>query len=298
MIKPNFFFIGAPKCGTTSIAYHLSQHPNVFISNPKEPHFFEKEILRGITSLKEYESLFLSAKEHHAIVGEASTGYLYSKTAIPEIRSYSPGAKFLVSIRNPYEMAISLHGHAVRGRYENQHDFNLAWKLQDARRMGSDIPDTCISRLLLLYAARCALGDQVERLYNSVPPENVCLVFFDDLKNDPVTLYKKIYRFLEVPDVDAEAFPVLNRKKHLRWPVAASVARILGKAKSAIGINKSLGIADRIVNIASTSNVKKSVIGDDVWKDMDDRFIPQIRKIEYLSGRNLTHWCYYRNHNY
>lgn len=195
-------------------------------------------------------------------------------------------------------MAISLHGHAVRGRYENQQDFNLAWKLQDARKMGADIPDTCISRLLLLYAERCALGDQIERLYDSVPPENVCLVFFDDLKNDPLSLYKTIYRFLEVPDVEAGTFPVLNQKKRIRWPVAASAARILGKAKSAIGINKSFGIADRLVSIASTSSVNKPVIGDNVWKDMDNRFFPQIRKIEYLTGKSLTHWYCYRNHNY
>ena len=71
MIKPNFFFVGAPKCGTTSIAYYLSQHPNIFISNPKEPHFFEEEIPRGIKSLKAYESLFSNAKNHHKVVNHS-----------------------------------------------------------------------------------------------------------------------------------------------------------------------------------------------------------------------------------
>jgi len=31
---PNFIIIGSMKCGTTSLAYYLSQHPDIFISNP------------------------------------------------------------------------------------------------------------------------------------------------------------------------------------------------------------------------------------------------------------------------
>jgi hypothetical protein len=295
LIKPNFFFVGAPKCGTTSITYRLSQHPNVFISNPKEPHFFEKEIPRGIKSLKKYESLFLKAKKLHKIVGEASTGYLYSHTAIPEILSYSPNAKFLVSVRNPYEMAISLHAQALRGRYEDQHDFSTAWKLQTIRRLGSNIPKSCSSSLLLIYEDRCALGDQIERLFNVVATNKVCLVFFDDLKNNPVKLYNKIYNFLEVPHDSNPKFPVLNQRKHIRWPFLTSVTQFLGKTKIAMGINQSLGIADWFVKITSTNQVENTTIDNDVWKDMDDKFIPQIKKIEYFSDIDLSHWYYYRN---
>lgn len=296
MIKPNFFFIGAPKCGTTSIAHTLSQHPEIFISNPKEPHFFEKEIPRGISSLQAYEALFLKAEKHHKILGEASTGYLYSETAIPAIRSYSPDAKFLVAIRNPYEMAVSLHSHALRGNYENQHDFNIAWKLQKFRRMGSYVPKRCPHPLLLLYEDRCAIGDQIERLYNMVPSENVCLVFFDDLKNNPGRLYSKIYRFLQVSDIGDTYFPVLNRKKDIRWPFLTIATRALGKAKRAIGINESFGIADRLIEIVSKEPSMAPSIDDDVWKMMDETFMPQIKKIAYLSDRKLSHWHYYRNY--
>jgi hypothetical protein len=296
LIKPNFFFVGAPKCGTTSIAYCLSQHPNIFISNPKEPHFFEKEISRGIKSLKAYESLFLKAEKQHIIIGEASTGYLYSQSAIPAILSYAPDAKFLVAVRNPYEMAVSLHGQALRGKYENQHDFNIAWKLQANRRSGSDIPQACPSSLLLIYEDRCALGDQIERLYSMVDHEKVCLVFFDDLKNNPVKLYNRIYEFLDVStDGQKGNFPVLNQKRRILWPFVTSMTRFMGKAKSRIGINRSLGIADWLVKITSVHQVAKPIINDEVWEDMDDKFMPQIKKIEYFSGQDLSHW--YRHGN-
>ena len=37
---PNLFIVGAAKAGTTSLAYYLSQHPDVFMSKLKEPHHF------------------------------------------------------------------------------------------------------------------------------------------------------------------------------------------------------------------------------------------------------------------
>ncbi len=37
---PNLYIVGAPKCGTTSVAEYLRKHPQVFIPEMKEPHFF------------------------------------------------------------------------------------------------------------------------------------------------------------------------------------------------------------------------------------------------------------------
>lgn len=294
LVKPNFFFVGAPKCGTTSIAYYLAKHPNIFITNPKEPHFFEEEIPRGIKSLKVYESFFSTVKSIHKVVGEASTGYLYSKNAIKKIISYSPKAKFLVALRNPYEMAISLHGHALRGRYENEINFSTAWKLQEKRKMGLDIPKSCISNLLLLYEARSALGDQLERLYNTVENDKVFLVFYDDLKANPGLMYEHILEFLELPAFSISEFPVLNKKIDLRWSSLSKLMVILGKIKRRLGIYRSLGFANKVIRATAKQKTDTPFITDEVWKDMDKKFSLQISKIENLSGRDLSHWYHFR----
>ena len=81
-----FFFIGAPKCGTTALAHYLSEHPNVFMSQPKEPFFWSDDIkskheLRPQSD--EYLSLFNQADPNlHNIVGEGSTRYLRSLNAV------------------------------------------------------------------------------------------------------------------------------------------------------------------------------------------------------------------------
>ena len=40
--RPNFFIIGASKCGTSALADALKIHPDIFMSERKEPNFFNK----------------------------------------------------------------------------------------------------------------------------------------------------------------------------------------------------------------------------------------------------------------
>jgi Sulfotransferase family len=70
MIKPNFFILGAPKCGTTSLAVWLSEHPHIYMPQ-KEPHFFNTDHRRFLNSRVGYERLFAGANERHRVVGEA-----------------------------------------------------------------------------------------------------------------------------------------------------------------------------------------------------------------------------------
>ena len=62
MKRPNFFILGAPKCGTTSMAAWLSEHPNIFMSPIKEPFFFCTDLIPGHPRrIIGYEGLFSAA---------------------------------------------------------------------------------------------------------------------------------------------------------------------------------------------------------------------------------------------
>src|SRR4030042_1778226 len=93
MKKPDFFIIGAPKGGTTSLAAWLADHPQVYMSSAKEPHFFNTDEPHHLSrSLSKYESLFEGAGIEHRAVGEASTGYLLSQVAVSNILNYNADA--------------------------------------------------------------------------------------------------------------------------------------------------------------------------------------------------------------
>ncbi len=71
MKKPNFFIVGAPKCGTTALAAYLKEHPQVFFSDPKEPHYFNDDFAnRHTTSLQTYLSYFHDALDSHLAIGK------------------------------------------------------------------------------------------------------------------------------------------------------------------------------------------------------------------------------------
>lgn len=81
--RPDFYVIGAPKCGTTSLYHVLRQHPDVFMSRRKEPHFFtDPDHLPSSydrMGVEAYLELFSNAPSD-AVAGEASVTYLFPWT--------------------------------------------------------------------------------------------------------------------------------------------------------------------------------------------------------------------------
>src|SRR5947209_8783479 len=87
-VLPNFPLAGAVKAGTTSLYHYLRQHPDIFMSDVKEPSYFAAEVrLENFASppanlIREcgaYTDLFRDATQ--PAVGEASVCYLWSPTA-------------------------------------------------------------------------------------------------------------------------------------------------------------------------------------------------------------------------
>ena len=168
MIKPNFFIIGAPKCGTTSLASWLAEHPEIYFSPTKEPHYFNTDHRRFLNSLQGYERLFAGATVQHRAVGEASVWYMYSAAAVANILDYAGEAKFIVMLRNPIEMAPSLHEELVFTGREDVKEFAEAWSLQDVRRNGQKLPPMVWEPKYVQYGDLCSLGVQLDRVFRLV----------------------------------------------------------------------------------------------------------------------------------
>jgi len=219
MQKPNVFILGAPKCGTTSLADWLAEHPQVYFSPIKEPYFFNYDYgFRRPWRLERYERLFEGAGESHRAVCEASTRYLYSRTAVPAILAYADAPKFIVMLRNPVRMAPSLHEQAVFSGAEDEEDFVRAWRLQRERLYYASVPKHCRDPQVLQYGTLCKLGEQLERLYRQVPREQVHVIHLEDMQADPRGEYRRLLDFLGLDDDGRETFPVANQAKARRLP--------------------------------------------------------------------------------
>ncbi|MEO1653261.1 MAG: sulfotransferase domain-containing protein [Bacteroidota bacterium] len=126
---PTFLLIGAGKSGTTSLFQYLKQHPEVFMSEVKEPNFFE---LMGQKPVKKeddsdqmhhypwavyewdaYQDLFSKAGTVKAR-GEASTMYMYGKEAPYNIKKHLPQVKLIAILRDPVKRLYSRFLHLAR----------------------------------------------------------------------------------------------------------------------------------------------------------------------------------------
>lgn len=289
MRKPNFFIVGAPKCGTTSLASWLSQHPEVYFSPIKEPFFFDHDWPRRIRSVKDYEALFKNVQSHHIAIGEASTSYLSSDVAIPRILEYSPEARFVVCLRNPVEMAPSLHAQRIWDGLEDIQDFERAWRANHDRRMGKRVPAAGKEQpQRLVYSEQCRLGWQLSRVYDWVSGSHVLPVIMDDMKSDPRATYDRICSFLDISYDNNQQFKRKNSAVRTKSVRLASLARLMENIKYRLGISYSFGIASMIKR--KNSVIEKYMVPHYLKRELKDYFQEDIELLEQLLNRDLSAW--------
>lgn len=243
MPKPNFFIVGAPKCGTTSLAGWLSEHPNALMSPIKEPHYYSTDLgNRAVTSRGRYEDLFKRANWNHRAIGEASTWYLYSRDAVPKIEIANPNARYIVMTRDLISMAHSLHHHNLRVLHEDQVSFEVAWSLQATRMAGHNIPNTCTEPVFLQYFEACSLGSQLHRLCRHVSRDRILHLPLADLQSDPAKSYRRVLDFLGLPDDDRRVFFAANKARGYRSHSVQRLIRLGGKIRLALGFQRGFGL--------------------------------------------------------
>jgi hypothetical protein len=298
--RPNFVILGAPKCGTTALSVYLRDHPQVFVSRPKEPHYFCDEwdyyYAPGERSEEHYLRLFADADDSHLAVGEASVWYLYSTTAARNIAAFDPAVRVIVMVRNPVELVPSLHSQLRYVLDEDEPDPEAAWDLQDARARGERLPPTVRVPEFLQYGAAASLGAQLRRVHEHFPPEQVKVLVMDDLKRDTGAVYREALDFLGVPDDGRSEFPRVNENKvHQRAavarltqrPPAALVAVARGVKK--VGRIERLGVLDR-VRRTNRQVARREEITPEFAERLRAHFRDDVADLGEQIGRDLSGW--------
>jgi hypothetical protein len=293
MTKPNFFIIGGPKCGTTSLSTWLANHPQVFFSPVKEPHFFNFDFGgRRFYTLSKYERLFSKACTEHRAIGEATPNYLYSQAAVPAILKYVKEPRFIVMVRNPVDMAYSLHEQAVFGGYEDEKDFSRAWELQNMRAYGDCLPRSCNDIQKLFYGPRCLMGDQLYRLFKTISREKVLVLNLDHIKQNAKREYQKVLSFLKLDDDGRTEFPVVNMAKERRFPKLYRFIKWTNEMFRSAGVpHIRIGITFFIYN--NDRKVRpRPALSKAFRYSLYKYFEDNINLLENLTGWDLNDWKY------
>jgi hypothetical protein len=305
--KPNFFIVGAPKCGTTSLHEYLQRHPDIYLPFYKEPHYFGSDLLgsrfrqfRGKPN--KYLKLFQDVKSETRI-GESSPWYLVSKNAAQEIYDYDPSAKIIMILRNPVDMMYSMWSQFRYSGNEQIEDFEEALKAEDERKKGKHIRRAAHCITGLFYQEMASYTQQIQRYYDVFGQDNVRVIIFDDFKNDTASVYKDVLEYLEVDPNFQTNFDVVNPNKEVRleW---------LQKIILSTGFSLML-LKDRLTYIATTNHFmpysyrtqavkgvinaytkyeKRSPLTPELRQRILQDFKPEIDDLSNLLDRDLSHW--------
>lgn len=179
-VLPGFFIIGAQKSGTSTLHRLLQQHPQAYLCDPKEPHYFSD---RSAWERGEgwYRSLFAQAGGAVAI-GEASTTYSmfphYSGVA-ERVTSLVAEPKIIYMVREPVARMRSAYLHA------------LAWG-SETRPISEALTTDPRYLLTTSYAL------QAEQWLAAIPRERMLLLSLDQLEADPQAVVERVCGFLGI----------------------------------------------------------------------------------------------------
>lgn len=299
MLKPNFFIIGAPRCGTSALSEYLKAHPEICFSRGKEPGYFCDDFLgaRFSGSEEEYINRFFShCSDKHKAVGEASVWYLYSPSAVRNIMKCNPDAKIIVMLRNPIDMVYSLHSRLLYNREEDIENFKEAWFLQDLRAAGRNIPRGCRDGRFLLYREVGCFSVQLKRVYELVPKQQVLVILFDDFIEQTKQIYINVLGFLNVSQDYCPKFERINENAVRRLNCLGEFTQqpphfminLAQKLKN-ISCIKNL----RILPFLSRVNTKKQPrppLSPKMREVLIEAFQNDIDDLSKILVRDLSHW--------
>lgn len=296
MRKPNFFLVGAPRCGTTAIFRWLREQPQVYLPPVKECHYFATDFgaFRSVQSQAEYLRLFEPASEQHPAVGEASVMYLVSETALDNIAQFNSEANLLVALRNPIELVHSWHEQLLVTFQEDEPDFELAWQQQASRLLGRNIPDSCTIPQALQYANIGRLGTQVRRLVDRFDRAQIHFIVYDDLVRDSEDTCARMLEAIGVRSPSVTPINRVNQNQALRvgarhWHRNRALIAARRFARSLIGDKYYERIRDAVMAKAAVRR-ERTPLSPSCRQMLVDTFQPEVEELSDLVGRDFRHW--------
>jgi len=297
--RPDFFIVGAPKCGTTALYTYLGRHPDVYVPERKELRFFGSDLDvrdRVPLTMDEYLAYFAGAGDARR-VGTAYVWYLYSKSAADEIRRFAPSASILVMLRNPVDMLYALHGEHLTNGNEDITDFTAALDAEPLRAQGLELPPHGHLPQGLLYSTVPRYAEQLQRYIDRFDRERVHVSIFEEFVADPVAGYREILAFLDLQEdrpLEAADFEVVNPYRRLRSEWARHLlARPPDLPRRFIHrtvpgpIRRNVHAWAKRVNVRRASRPPMPAI---TRRRLEALFEPEIRRLEALLGREIASW--------
>ena len=219
---PSFILVGAQRAGTTSLYRALMSHPLIHSANyHKGVNYFDVNYHRDFAW---YQGHFPTAshvrRANRSVAGEpitfeASGYYMFHPCAPERMAHHLPDVRILAMLRDPVERAFSAYKHELARGFETE-SFERALDLEDERlagqaeRMLADPGYQSFSHRHHAYLRRGQYAEQLRRLGEYFPAEQIHAVDSESFFEHPETTFTGLLEFLGLPIVMPDRFDRWN----------------------------------------------------------------------------------------
>jgi hypothetical protein len=295
--------VGAPKAGSTALHAALEQHPQLFLSTPKEPKYFltgghrpSRIHHRGpgdahsaqewIWRREQYLRLF-DPTPADVLTGESTPFYLWDRAAHGRIAAEVPNVKLIAVVRDPIDRAYSNWTHLRSNGLEPEADFGRACDLEDERASKGWAP-------FWRYVGLGRYGEQLASLLENFPREQVHVLRYRALIDEPARTLDQIAAFLGVQPGLADEIPPSNTSAWAADTLVNSGLRHAVRAGAAVGGYLPPQVWRRVerplLAVLHRGNAHRPSLDVDVRRQLVERYRPDVALLEELLGQSFQDW--------
>lgn len=296
---PDFVFAGAARAGSTAVVESLRRRPEVFVTEPKEPHYLalggrpaaftgpgdDATINKvAVTDEEAYLGLFRDASPQ-SLAGEGSVSTLYyHDVAAPRLRALNPEVRIVVVLREPVARAFSSHQYLVNRGWEAERDFLAAVEQEEWRRQQG-------WHHLWHYTAMSRYAASLSAFVETFGRDQVGVWWYDDLMAREEDTLREVHAFLGLP---ATAEPLgVGRVNASGAPRRPALQRVLTAASRSEGLRRAVkatvpfSVRERIRG----ANLAPNEVPDDVARALRPQFTDDLAQLEQVLGTTVpTAW--------
>lgn len=288
---PDFFVIGAPKSGTTSLNAYLNQHPGVVMAGPEEPHYYDVYFEADPGTV--YGDSFQN--DDHRLRGDTTPSYIYPLGVPEAIHDDVPGARLVAILRDPVERAYSdwwmCRSHNAEDRtFEDAVRVNLE-RFRNQGFMDREQWRDHIQHPGVPYPPYVDIGyyaAHLRRYMKVFPEKNLHVLLLDDLREDPKDALNGIFQFLELEEIASE----LNLEpRNQAWGPFARPVRRLFEESAALHTKKLLPrqVKEKVSGLLRRLG-ERPPMDPDVERNLKEHYSSWNRDLEELLDRDLSRW--------
>ncbi|MGM0588332.1 MAG: sulfotransferase domain-containing protein [Bacteroidota bacterium] len=271
-LKLDFVGIGASKSGTTWLASQMQKHPDIYLPNKKELHFFNGRNIRYDPNLENIKKYYKGVGSK--VKGEFTPRYYISEKAIKRIVEHNENVKLILILRDPIERMISQHKYFVTKRHREPF---INFKYAIFNKYFED------------YVIKSQYAKHLNVIYKYVDVKNLHVCYYDDIKMRPRKLLRSVENYLGLDNKIIASDEVVNKGSVI---TGKKYSELVNGYMKFHNYNKVLSVAIRkMVSILDNYVDVKPIFEMSEIRYVYERYIKHdLYELNLLVDKDLSNW--------